>query len=59
MGKQDWLMAHWQEVLRANMSKVKAEVEGDGRSKRDAKFDIVKPKGWVGPNHQKVIDENY
>lgn len=50
---------HWNEVHRANMSKERSEGDDDPRSKRASGFDIVKPEGWVGPDHEKVIKEKY
>lgn len=43
----------WNEVQRANMSKVR--VERSEQSKRGSTFDVVKPEGWVPPNHAKYI----
>jgi predicted HAD superfamily Cof-like phosphohydrolase len=51
--------AHWNEVQRANMSKVRAENADDPRSKRKHAIDVVKPEGWTGPDHVKVFDEEY
>lgn len=45
----------WRRVHRANMSKVIANPEGDTRSHRDVKFDIVKPEGWLPPNHDDLV----
>jgi predicted HAD superfamily Cof-like phosphohydrolase len=45
----------WRRVHRANMSKVLANPEGDTRSHRDVKYDIVKPEGWVPPNHDDLV----
>lgn len=45
----------WRRVHRANMGKVIANPEGDERSHRDAKFDIVKPEGWLPPNHDDLV----
>lgn len=39
----------WRRVHSANMKKVRAIAEGDDRSHRDAKFDVVKPEGWRAP----------
>lgn len=47
--------AGWDEVVRANMSKV-AATRAD-QSKRGYALDIVKPEGWRGPNIQAVIDD--
>ena len=43
---------HWDEVHAANMRKVPGVKEG-----RDMEFDMRKPKGWVGPDHQRILDE--
>lgn len=45
----------WRRVHRANMGKVIANPEGDERSHRDAKFDIVKPEGWLPPSHADLV----
>jgi len=44
----------WDEVQRANMSKERAKADGSN-SKRRTGLDIVKPKGWVGPDHSKAL----
>lgn len=47
----------WGEVVRANMSKVRGVKAGRENS---GGFDVMKPEGWVGPNHQDnhgVLDE--
>jgi predicted HAD superfamily Cof-like phosphohydrolase len=38
----------WKEVFRANMSKVRGIKPGREES---GGFDVMKPEGWVGPNH--------
>ena len=38
----------WKEVQRANMSKVRGVKPGREQS---GGFDVIKPEGWVGPNH--------
>jgi NTP pyrophosphatase (non-canonical NTP hydrolase) len=38
----------WKEVFRANMSKVRGIKPGREQS---GGFDVIKPEGWVGPNH--------
>lgn len=43
----------WNEVQRANMSKVRATHAS--QSKRGSTLDIVKPEGWVGPDHKKAL----
>lgn len=46
----------WDDVQAANMRKVKAT--RDNQSKRgSAKFDIVKPEGWVGPKTREIIEK--
>lgn len=47
----------WDEVQRANMSKVRAE--NPNQSKRKSKYDVVKPEGWRGPDIKRVIDEQF
>jgi predicted HAD superfamily Cof-like phosphohydrolase len=46
--------ACWDEVHRANMSKVRAAADGSN-SKRGSSFDVVKPKGWKPPDHLTVL----
>ncbi len=45
----------WRRVHAANMAKVIANPEGDSRSHRDAKFDVVKPEGWTPPDHSDLV----
>lgn len=45
----------WEEVQRANMSKVRAQ-RAD-QSKRGTAFDVVKPAGFLPPNIEKVLQE--
>lgn len=49
------LYSAWRRVMSKNMQKVRAYAEGDDRSKRDSKFDIVKPAGWTPPDHTDLI----
>ena len=44
----------WNEVQKANMSKIRAK---DKTVKRGTKFDVVKPKDWKAPNIEKIIEE--
>jgi len=44
----------WNEVQRANMSKVRASSES--QSKRGSSLDVIKPEGWRGPDIQGVLD---
>ncbi len=41
----------WLAVQDANMRKVLAESAADPRSKRQHRFDVVKPEGWTPPDH--------
>ncbi len=43
--------AHWDEVLKCNMAK---EV---GITKRKFGADLMKPEGWIGPNHQQFLNK--
>lgn len=43
----------WAEVQRANMSKVRAKSKEE--SKRGSALDVIKPEGWVGPNHHRAL----
>jgi len=42
---------HWNEVHRANMSK---EV-GQNKKRPDMPFDLIKPPGWMGPDHLSIL----
>lgn len=46
---------HWDEVQGCNMNKIMVESAED--SKRGFKFDIKKPIGWTGPQHQPIIEK--
>ena len=43
----------WRRVHRANMSKVRAYSADD--SKRNSTHDVVKPQGWVAPDHSDLV----
>lgn len=47
----------WRRVAAANMAKVRSDagVEGCMPTGRDEKFDIVKPPGWVAPDHRDLV----
>ena len=47
---------HQAEIQRANMSKERSSGADDSRSKRKHSLDIVKPKGWKGPNHGAIME---
>jgi predicted HAD superfamily Cof-like phosphohydrolase len=42
--------ACWQELVRANMDRVRASSAGDHRSKRHNSMDVVKPPNWREPD---------
>jgi predicted HAD superfamily Cof-like phosphohydrolase len=45
--------AHFDEISRANGSRVR----GDNKKRPNAGgYDAVKPEGWVGPNHEAIIE---
>lgn len=46
----------WDEVQRANMTKVRAQADGSD-SKRGSSLDVVKPEGWRPPDIQGVLDD--
>ena len=46
----------WRRVHHANMLKVRAQ-SGD-ESSRGSKFDVVKPKGWVPPDHRDLVEDH-
>lgn len=52
----------WRRVVKANMAKVpKAQTaDGDGSidSGRAPKYDIVKPAGWLPPDHSDLVSDN-
>lgn len=48
----------WKRVHHANMQKVRAKKEGDPRSHRDSSFDVVKPEGWVPPDHYDLVKDH-
>lgn len=50
------LEAVWDEVQRANMTKVRASGAADPLSKRGHALDVVKPLGFVPPDHTPVIE---
>ncbi len=45
----------WDEVQRANMTKVRATADGSD-SKRSSPWDVVKPPGWTPPDLDTVIN---
>jgi predicted HAD superfamily Cof-like phosphohydrolase len=45
----------WAEVQRANMSKERATSAKDPRSVRGSALDVIKPEGFVPPNHEPAI----
>jgi predicted HAD superfamily Cof-like phosphohydrolase len=47
--------AAWDEVQRANMSKVRAKRPEE--SKRGSSYDVVKPKDWVSPDIGSIIEQ--
>lgn len=49
----------WRRVVVANMAKVRSDQneEGSLHTGRDAKFDIVKPPGWVAPSHKDLVSD--
>lgn len=44
----------WNEVQRANMTKRLAKPDGSD-SKRGSPLDVIKPPGWVGPDHSAAL----
>ena len=47
----------WKEVQRANMTKVRASGSDDPLSKRNHRLDVVKPVGFMPPNHALAIEK--
>lgn len=58
-GRRAFLEA-WRRVVKANMAKVRKDSAGDGHtdSGRAPKYDIVKPAGWLPPDHRDLIEDN-
>lgn len=54
LSEEQW-EAHWAEVQRANMEKVRVSSAAD--SKRGHSFDVKKPEGWRGPDHAKILEQ--
>lgn len=51
----------WKRVATANMKKIKKIVEEDQQhedSGREPKYDVVKPAGWVAPDHRDLVQDN-
>lgn len=46
---------HWREVHYCNMNKQVATKEQPSK-RGSTSLDLVKPKGWVGPNHSKLLE---
>ena len=44
----------WREVQIANMKKVRAKSKS---KKRGTAFDVIKPKGWIAPNIDQIVEE--
>ena len=49
------LNTHWAEVQRCNMAKVRAQGDDDPLGKRGSRLDVVKPIGWVPPDHTTLL----
>lgn len=46
----------WKRVQKANMAKVRAEKKED--SKRNSTYDVVKPQGWLPPDHHDLVKDH-
>ena len=44
----------WNEVQKANMSKIRTKSKS---KKRGTSFDVIKPKGWIPPDIEQIIEE--
>ncbi len=44
----------WREVQIANMKKIRSKIKS---KKRGTKFDVIKPKGWIAPNIDRIVEE--
>lgn len=51
------LNAHWAEVHRANMMKVRSRGADDPLGKRSSGYDVVKPPGWTPPDHVPILEK--
>lgn len=60
-GRKAFLEA-WRRVTKANMAKVKKEVDNPDQKAEDSgrapKYDIVKPAGWTAPDHRDLVQDN-
>lgn len=60
-GRQRFYEA-WRRVVKANMAKIRKDAteDGDGSvdSGRQPKYDIVKPAGWLPPDHRDLVEDN-
>jgi predicted HAD superfamily Cof-like phosphohydrolase len=50
----------WKRVVTANMAKVRKDAADEGHkdSGRAPKYDIVKPAGWIAPDHRDLVQDN-
>ena len=44
----------WDQVQKANMNKIRTKSKS---KKRGTSFDVVKPKGWIAPDIEQIIEE--
>lgn len=47
----------WARVHAANMAKVRALRDGSD-SKRGSAYDVVKPEGWIAPDHSDLVEDH-
>jgi len=52
------LPKHWEEVARANMEKIRANGADDPLGKRGSALDVVKPPGWIPPDHVPILQRS-
>lgn len=45
---------HWDEVHRANLAKKR----GFNPKRPDMPADMIKPEGWIPPNHEKILERH-
>lgn len=51
----------WNRVAKANMAKIKKMIDQQQEheeSGRAPKFDVVKPAGWIAPDHRDLVQDN-
>jgi predicted HAD superfamily Cof-like phosphohydrolase len=58
---RDRFIEAWRRVVKANMLKVKKRIDEEQDvedSGRQPKYDVVKPAGWLAPDHRDLVQDN-